>query len=65
VLLALDVTHMSLANVSGESGEFGSRVCRARVSVDTRWQPEGDDPDPRVRLWRRQREGAVETVVLS
>ena len=64
VLLALDVTHMSLANVSGESGEFGSRVCRARVSVDTRWQPEGDDPDPRVRVWRRQREGAVETVTL-
>ena len=66
VLLALDVAHMSLANVSGESnsGEFTS-VARARVSVDTRWAPEGDDPDPRVRLWRRQREGAVETVVLS
>ena len=60
VLLALDVVHMSLANVSGEE----SGVPRARVSVDTRWQPEGDDPDPRVRLWRRQREGAVETVTL-
>ena len=60
VLLALDVVHMSLANVSGEE----SGVPRARVSVDTRWQPEGDDPDPRVRVWRRQREGAVETVTL-
>ena len=60
VLLALDVVHMSLVNVSGEE----SGVPRARVSVDTRWQPEGDDPDPRVRVWRRQREGAVETVTL-
>ena len=65
VLLALDVVHMSLTNVSGEEAKNGNGAARARVSVDTRWQPEGDDPDPRVRLWRRQREGAVETVVLS
>ena len=30
---------------------------RARCLVDTRWQPEGDEPDPRVRVWRRRREG--------
>ena len=62
VLLALDVVHMSLTNVSGEEAKNGA--ARARVSVDTRWQPEGDDPDPRVRAWRVRREGAVETVTL-
>ena len=62
VLLAPDVAHMSLANVSGEDAA-GSGP-RARVSVDTRWKPEGDDPDPRVRVWRRRREGTVETVTL-
>ena len=62
VLLALDVVHMSLTNVSGEEAKNGA--ARARVSVDTRWQPEGDDPDPRVRVWRRRREGVVETVTL-
>ena len=62
VLLALDVVHMSLTNVSGEEAKSGG--ARARVSVDTRWQPEGDDPDPRVRVWRRRREGVVETVTL-
>ena len=63
VLLALDVVHMSLTNVSGEEGGKNG-AARARVSVDTRWQPEGDDPDPRVRAWRVRREGAVETVTL-
>ena len=62
VLLALDVVHMSLTNVSGEEAKNGA--ARARVSVDTRWQPEGDHPDPRVRVWRRRREGVVETVTL-
>ena len=62
VLLALDVVHMSLTNVSGEEAKNGA--ARARVSVDTRWQPEGDEPDPRVRVWRRRREGVVETVTL-
>ena len=64
VLLALDVVHMSLTNVSGEEAKNGNGAARARVSVDTRWQPEGDDPDPRVRAWRVRREGAVETVTL-
>ena len=62
VLLAPDVAHMSTTNVSGEEAKSGA--ARARVSVDTRWQPEGDEPDPRVRVWRRRREGVVETVTL-
>jgi len=68
VVLSLDVTHMSLSNVSGtaapgdDSGGDGvaSRL-RLRVSVDTRWQPERDATDPRVRMWRRRRNGEVET----
>ena len=62
VLLAPDVAHISTTNVSGEEAKSGA--ARARVSVDTRWQPEGDEPDPRVRVWRRRREGVVETVTL-
>lgn len=72
VVLALDVTHMSAANVSDASdgtddekdlGKKKKKKARLRVSVDTRWQPESSSPDPRVKVWRVRRDGDIKSVV--
>jgi hypothetical protein len=48
------------------ASEKKNKLARLRVSVDTRWQLEGDRSDPRVKLWRvRGRDGEVRTVVVS